>query len=96
MIRSPEKKAKERKALRMAVMISQLGICMMVPVFFCVFLGRWCSEKLGHPLIFLIFLLIGIMAGFRSCWQMIVRFTGPDLLKKKQEESDSGKMDKMD
>ena len=76
MIKAPEKKAQERKALRMLLLISQVGICMMVPVFFCLFVGRWVAERTGHPLVFLLFLLTGVLAGFRSCWQVIARFTG--------------------
>lgn len=77
MIKSPEQKRKEKRAFRMLVLITQIGICMMVPIFFCVFLGQWISEKTGQPLFFLLLLVIGAMAGFRSSWQIISRFTGP-------------------
>lgn len=83
MFKSPEQKKKEKRALRMLVLITQIGICMMVPVFFCVFLGRWISERTGQPLFFLLLVVIGAMAGFRSSWQIISRFTGP--LKSTQE-----------
>lgn len=76
MIKSPERRKKERRAFRMVVLVTQIGICMMVPIFFCVFLGRLISEKTGQPLLFLLMLLIGILAGFRSSWQIISRFTG--------------------
>ena len=75
MIRTQKQKREERRALRMIVLVTQIGICMLVPVFFCVFLGRWISEKTGSPLLFPLMLLIGILAGFRSCWQVISRFT---------------------
>lgn len=77
MFKSPEQKKKEKRAFRMLVLITQIGICMMVPIFFCVFLGRWISERTGQPLFFLLLLVIGAMAGFRSSWQIISRFTGP-------------------
>lgn len=76
MIKSPEQKKKERSAIRMILLVSQIGITMMVPVFFCVFIGRIVSDKTGHPILFLLFLFIGILAGFRSSWQIISRFTG--------------------
>lgn len=82
MIKSPERKKKERHALRMLLLVSQIGITMMVPVFFCVFVGRFISDKTGHPILFLLFLLIGVLAGFRSSWQIISRFTGLTLFKK--------------
>ena len=37
-MKSEEKKRKERKALSMLVLITQIGICMLVPIFLCVFL----------------------------------------------------------
>ena len=94
MRRSPEKKAKERKALRMIVLVTQIGICMMVPIFFCVFLGQLFSNRLGQPLVFPLILLIGIMAGFRSSYQVICRFTGLSFGRK--EESDCDEVDTMD
>ena len=76
MIRTPEQKKKNRRALRFLVLISQLGICMLVPLFICVFLGQWISERTGQLILFPLMLLIGILAGFRSVWYMISRFTG--------------------
>ena len=76
MIKTPEQKRKDRKALRILVLISQLGICMLVPVFICVFLGQWISQITGQILLFPLMLLIGVLAGFRSAWYMISRFTG--------------------
>lgn len=76
MIKPPERRKKERRAFRMIVLVTQIGICMMVPIFFCVFLGRLISEKTGQPLWFLLMLLTGCLAGFRSSWQIISRFTG--------------------
>lgn len=68
------KKKKERRALRMLVLITQLGICMLVPVFICVFAGQYLSQRLGITLIFPLFLLLGILAGFKSVYQTIKRF----------------------
>lgn len=104
MKKSEEKKAKERRALRMIVLVTQIGICMLVPVFFCVFIGQWISETFHMSWLFPVCLLLGILAGFRSCYQMICRFA--DLgeqredrktgCKEKKEESDQDEMVKMD
>lgn len=104
MKKSASKKEKERRALRMIVLVTQIGICMLVPVFFCVFIGQYISETMDMPLLFPFCLLLGILAGFRSCYQMIRRFT--DLGKsgnsrriehwEKKEESDQDEMVKMD
>ena len=66
-------KKKNRSALRMLVLISQLGICMMTPTFFCVFVGQFLSRRLNQELIFPFLVLLGMMAGFRSCYTVIIR-----------------------
>ncbi|MCD8018876.1 MAG: AtpZ/AtpI family protein [Clostridiales bacterium] len=68
------KKKKERNALRMRVLITQLGICMLTAIFVCVIIGRFLVQKTGLELLFPIMLLLGIMAGIRSCYITIGRF----------------------
>ena len=65
---------KDHSALRMLALISQLGICMMTPTFFCVFVGQFLSRRLNQELIFPFLVLLGMMAGFRSCYTVITRF----------------------
>ena len=86
------RKKKERGAVRMLVLITQLGICMMTPIFFCVFLGQFLTQKTDIMILFPVLLVIGILAGFRSCYIMISRFVTLG----KKEESDRHEMDKMD
>lgn len=103
---------KDHGALRMLVLISQLGICMMTPTFFCVFVGQYLSHRLHQELIFPFFVLFGMLAGFRSCYTVITRFV--DLKEgkrdsfqsemidenndadRKKEESNPYEMDKLD
>lgn len=73
----------DRKPMRFIVLISQLGICMLTSVFICVFLGYYLSNALGKDWIFPLVLVIGIMAGFRSCYFMISKFVN---LKEKTNE----------
>lgn len=68
------KRKKEKNPLRMLVLISQIGITMMVPIFFCAWIGYYISRKTGIDILFLIFIVLGILAGFRSCYQIICRF----------------------
>ena len=68
------RKQGEKHPLRLLVLITQLGITMMVPIFFCAWLGSLASRKTGIDLLFVLFLVIGIMAGFRSCYHIIRRF----------------------
>ena len=43
-------------------------------IFLCMIIGRFFSEKLQLDWLFLVFLLLGILAGFRSCYMIILRF----------------------
>ncbi len=54
--------------------ISQVGITMVVTIGICFFIGKWLDKKLGTDIIFLaIFTLLGIGAGFRNVYIMIMK-----------------------
>lgn len=69
------RKEGDKFPLRMLLLISQLGITMMVPIFFCTWLGSMVVNKTGIDILIIVFIIIGIMAGFRSCHHIIRRFT---------------------
>ena len=52
------------------VMITQLSINMLVPVFMCLFIGIWLDKRLGTGWLTLVFLILGIMASIhlKSNW----------------------------
>lgn len=83
------RRKKEQNALRMLVLVSQLGICMLTCIFICVFLGRYLSRIFQQELLFPLMLLLGILAGMRSCHKMIQGIN-------KEKESDRHETDKMD
>ena len=83
------KRKKERSALRMLALISQLGICMLTCILFCVFLGELLVRTFHQELLFPLLLVLGILAGLRSCYKMIQIFMG-------EKESDNHETDKMD
>lgn len=64
----------EQHPLRLLVLISQIGITMMTPIFFCAWIGSWVCQKTGIDILFVLFLFIGILAGFRSSYHIIRRF----------------------
>jgi ATP synthase protein I len=71
-------KETKRAAIQMAY-ASSIGISMVIAIFGCFFLGVWLDRKLGtDPYLTLIFLLIGIVAGFRNMYLLIKR-AGTDL-----------------
>ena len=65
------RRKKDYTFLRMLALITQLGISMLTCIFLCMIIG---SERLQISWIFPLFLLLGILAGFRSCYMMIMRF----------------------
>lgn len=68
------RKKKDYTFLRMLALITQLGISMLTCIFLCMLAGKFLSEKLHVDWIFPVFLLLGILAGFRSCYTIISRF----------------------
>ena len=71
-----ERREDNRRVMRMTALIMQLGITMMTAILLCGIPGRIIADRTGHPLIFPLFLVLGILAGFRSCFQIIERFAG--------------------
>ena len=76
------------KVVKTMSLITQIGISMMCPILMMLFLGVWLEERFGIHLV-LVFLLLGIAAGFRNCYILIKNALG--LWKKEQ---DHGKADK--
>lgn len=68
------RRKKDYTFLRMLALITQLGISMLTCIFLCMIIGKFLSERLQISWIFSLFLLLGILAGFRSCYMMIMRF----------------------
>ena len=67
-------KETKKSAIRMAY-ASSIGISMALAIFGCFFLGTWLDGKLGtEPYFTLLFLLIGIAAGFRNIYVLMKRY----------------------
>lgn len=78
-------KEDSRKVLKSMMMVTQLGIVMMVPIFLCGALGVWLNRLTGIDIIFPILLVLGIGSGFRSVYMVTKSFYASD--KKKENES---------
>jgi len=66
-------KETKKAAIQMAY-ASSIGISMVIAIFGCLFLGVWLDRKLGtDPYLTLLFLLMGIVAGFRNMVFLIKR-----------------------
>lgn len=77
------------KVVRTMALISQLGISMMVPIFLMLYAGLWLEEKFGIQLT-LIFILLGIAAGFRNCYILLMN-ASKDPKKKEQRDEKADK-----
>ena len=65
-------------------MVSQIGISMLVPIFLCAGLGYWLDHHFGTSFCFLLMLLLGIAASFRSVYELTKSFYLPELKKEKK------------
>lgn len=72
---------KERKILRSFMMISQIGISMMVPIFMCAGIGWWIDGQFHTQVWFLIMLFVGIGAAFRNVYMITRSFYSEDMKK---------------
>ncbi|MBR1742729.1 MAG: AtpZ/AtpI family protein [Lachnospiraceae bacterium] len=70
---------KDKKVLRSFVMITQIGISMMVPVFLCGVLGRWLSRLTEKDWVFLVLIFIGVGAAFRNFFIVTKSFYEKDM-----------------
>jgi ATP synthase protein I len=58
---------KDRKLLRMIGVLSTVGITMVLATVIGLFVGHWLDTKFGtSPWLTALFLLLGIIAGFRN------------------------------
>lgn len=78
---------KNSSQYRNIVLISQIGISIMVPVFLCLALGLWLDKRFGTwftvPL-----LIIGIAAGARNAYVLAMNTVRADERRRKKEQED--------
>lgn len=65
------------------VMITQLSINMLVPVFMCLFIGIWLDNHLGTAWLTPVFLVLGVITAIRAMF-----ITLRPLLKGEREKKD--------
>ncbi|MDO4764774.1 MAG: AtpZ/AtpI family protein [Eubacteriales bacterium] len=77
-----------RDSLKALAMLTQMGITMIVPIGLGLFAGVFLDRKLNTaPIFLLIFILLGIVAGFRNIYQMTRSFLkSPAEMEKKQQK----------
>ena len=75
---------KNSKVVRCFMMVSQIGLSMMVPIFLCLFFGVKLNEWTGSVYCVPVFLFLGIGAAFRNVYYLTKNFYAKD--KKKEDE----------
>lgn len=63
----------KKSVFRTMSLITQLGISILVPIFLCVFLGKFLGERFELP-IFVPLLILGILAGCRNAYILVIGF----------------------
>lgn len=66
------------------MMVSQISISMLVPIFLCLFLGNFLNEKCDTVYFVPVFLFLGIAASIRNVYMLTKSFYAKD--KKKEDE----------
>ncbi len=72
---------KNRKVIKSIVMVTQISISMMVPIFLCAALGVWLDRLFNTQVCFLVLVFIGIGASFRNLYILTKSFYSDDIKK---------------
>lgn len=69
---------RNNKVIKALMLVSQIGISMMVPIFLCVFAGNFIDKKAGTGCFLPILLFLGIAASFRNVYYLLKPFYEKD------------------
>jgi len=76
---------KERKVIKSMVMVTQIGISMLVPVFLCAAIGVWVSRLAGTQVWFLVFIFLGVCSSLRNLYIITKSFYSSDMKKEHEK-----------
>ena len=79
----------KKSGLSNLVLITQLGINVLTPVFLCVLAGVWVDKRFGTSTV-LIFLILGVLAGGLSAYRTAKNTI--DMEKKEQDKENEEKV----
>lgn len=72
---------------RNIILISQVGICVMIPMFLCMALGIWLDKKFGTYFT-LPLLVVGIAAGARNAYVLVMNVVKSEENRRKKRQED--------
>lgn len=61
-----------KSVFRSLAMVTQLGLCVVAPVFLCIFIGYQLDTRFGLQTMIPL-LILGVLGGARGAWQMAKR-----------------------
>ena len=79
-------KKEDKKVLKAFSMVSQVGLTMITPVLISGFIGLKLDEWFSTGYWFVIFLIMGVLAAFRSLYFLTRQFFSKDLEKERAEQ----------
>lgn len=74
-----EKRKKDTRVRQALVMVTQVGISMLTPILMCAAAGYYLDRWLGTGYWFIILVILGILAAFRSIYLLMLKFYAKDL-----------------
>lgn len=84
--REKKRRSEMSEVVKAMSMVIQIGINMMVPVFLCLFIGYKLDKWLGTNYLVIIFIILGVLAGFKSVYSIIKGFFEKNLRKEKENQ----------
>lgn len=75
-----------RSVYQSMTLVMQFGINMLVPIFLCLFLGKFIGDQLSMPALTIPFFLLGAAAGFRNIYVLAMKIVSDDEKRKKMEK----------
>lgn len=66
-----------RQVLKMLALISQIGITVLTTIFMCIGIGYLVDKYFGTHLL-AVFIILGVLASFKSAYLLIRRYIGND------------------
>lgn len=76
---------REKKVIRSFMMVTQISISMLVPIFLCAWIGVWINRVTGAEVGFLVMLILGIGAAFRNVYMLTKSFYAADMKKEHEQ-----------
>ena len=83
----------KKSVYRSLAMVTQLGFCVLTPVFLGIFAGSYLDSRYGTHLT-LVFLILGVLGGGRGAYAMAKRLIDQDAKEARIEKDGEGGVDR--